>query len=164
MCSVGAAGCACGGKHDLNPQVWGRAGWRLNHAIAHAYPDAPSAEDRAAVGDYFRSLARAMPCSACCSHYAQELKDDPVEPHLTSRAALQRWLLALHNRVNARLGKPALTAEAVRADLERPLVPATATASQQSPNAWLWALVLAALVLGVVLGAVVGRRRPRQST
>jgi len=39
--------------------------------------------------------------------------DDPIEPELESRDKLVRWLIKIHNKVNADLGKKLYTYEQV---------------------------------------------------
>jgi len=88
----------------MKTSVWGPSAWRFLHAVSFAYPEAPSAEQKAAALQLFLSLRHMIPCGDCCGHYCSEIQRSP--PRVESRDALSRWLVDLHNRVNARLGKP----------------------------------------------------------
>ena len=62
--------------------------------------------------------------------------------NLSSRAALEAWLLGVHNSVNARLGKPALTAEDVKQKYTQRSISETHLTA-------LALIVVAAIVLGL---------------
>jgi hypothetical protein len=74
--------------------------------MTFAFPDLPSESEKEAAIALFESLRHLIPCGECCGHYCSELARDPVRPHVHSRTSLSRWLVSLHNKVNARLGKP----------------------------------------------------------
>ena len=95
----------------MKTEVWGKHAWEFLHACSIEYPDDPSPEDQIAAKALYRSLVRMLPCNDCCQHYAEEMKNDPVENALGSKTQLVAWVLRLHNRVNQRLGKPPLTRE-----------------------------------------------------
>ena len=48
-------------------------------------------------------LTRAYPCGECAAHFAEIVRVNP--PDCSSGLALQRWMCAVHNEVNASLGK-----------------------------------------------------------
>ena len=44
-----------------------------------------------------------MPCKSCRVHYRQYIKEHPIR--LDSAETLGRWLVRIHNRTNAQIGK-----------------------------------------------------------
>ena len=102
----------------MRTNVWGPSAWRFLHSVTFAYPDAPSKEHKEAARSLFRSLKLMLPCGDCCTHYCSGFDGDPVDNHLHSRDALSRWLVAFHNKVNARLGKPEVQFEEAKAQYD----------------------------------------------
>lgn len=99
----------------MNVNVWGPGAWTFLHSITFNYPDTPTDMDKQVTRDFFHSLKYVLPCSWCRSHYRDAIeKELPIEPNLGNQDRLSRWLVALHNSVNVRLGKPVLTYEAVK--------------------------------------------------
>lgn len=159
--------------------------WRALHAISFAYPDVPSAADAGAAEALFRSLAGTLPCGECRQHYAHELGDGAaLRRALSSRDALSRWLVELHNRVNVRMGKSqvpyevvlrahedlagctsacderASAAMAVSAAAAMP--PTVAPPLARSPDTALLAAAGAAALVALLLGAWVGASAARR--
>jgi len=88
-------------------QEWGPAAWKFLHAMTFSFPDAPTIQQQTDAERLFASLRTLLPCEACRVHYDQEISVHP--PDVRSRSTLSAWLVDLHNRVNARLGKPIFT-------------------------------------------------------
>ncbi|KAH9917215.1 ERV/ALR sulfhydryl oxidase domain-containing protein [Amylocystis lapponica] len=82
----------------------GRATWKLLHTMTLRYPEAPTQDERDALGNYFHLFSRLYPCGECAAEFQQLLKKFP--PQTSSRRAAATWLCAVHNEVNARLRKP----------------------------------------------------------
>lgn len=80
--------------------------------MTFAYPETPSQENQEAALSLFMSLRHMIPCGDCCGHYCSEIRKSP--PQVQSRDSLSRWLVDLHNSVNARLGKPMHSYEAAK--------------------------------------------------
>ena len=97
----------------MNPKFWGPHGWIFLHAATMNYPKNPTVEDKTIYRDFFNSLRKVLPCEKCAYHYRQHIVDDPIEPELESRDKLVRWLIKIHNKVNADLGKKLYTYEQV---------------------------------------------------
>ena len=97
----------------MNPKFWGPHGWIFLHAVTMNYPKNPSNDDKQLYRNFFSSLTRVLPCEKCAYHYKQHIKDDPIEPALENRDKLVRWLIKIHNKVNADLGKPHYSYEQV---------------------------------------------------
>ena len=97
----------------MNPKFWGPHGWIFLHSVTMNYPKNPSNDDKQLYRNFFSSLTRVLPCEKCAYHYKQHIKDDPIEPVLENRDKLVRWLIKIHNKVNADLGKPHYSYEQV---------------------------------------------------
>lgn len=80
------------------------------HIVSLGYAPNPSAEERAGAAAFYNSLKTMIPCPICRSHYAEFLAEEPVATK--SRDDLIDWVYRLHNKVNARLGKPVLPFDA----------------------------------------------------
>lgn len=102
----------------MKTSIWGPSAWRFLHAVTFAYPEQPTEEHKQAAKNLFESLRYLLPCGECCNHYCGGLDRHSIEPHLDSRASLSKWLHAMHNRVNARLGKPEYSYEQALLDFE----------------------------------------------
>jgi hypothetical protein len=100
----------------MNPKFWGPHGWIFLHSVTMNYPKNPSNDDKQLYSNFFSSLTRVLPCEKCAYHYKQHIKDDPIEPALENRDKLVRWLIKIHNKVNADLGKPYYSYEQVIED------------------------------------------------
>ena len=94
------------------PGSWGPSAWVFLHRMSFAYPAEPNDEEIVAAHQFFMSLQWLLPCAACAMHYAQILSHLP--PDVRSRDSLSRWLVEVHNEVNASMGKPRMTYEAAR--------------------------------------------------
>ncbi|KAL6060914.1 Flavin-linked sulfhydryl oxidase of the mitochondrial IMS [Balamuthia mandrillaris] len=89
----------------------GRAGWTLLHTTAAYYPDRPTPEQQAAVGELLRSLSKLYPCRICAEDLQRIMQKMP--PQVESRQALSQWMCRAHNDVNRQLGKPLFPCERV---------------------------------------------------
>lgn len=90
------------------PPTWGPGLWRMMHLAALVYPVRPTEADRRATKTFFLSLQFVIPCWGCRQGYIDLLNNKlPLtDAVLRSRDALFRWTVALHDAVNAKLGKP----------------------------------------------------------
>lgn len=98
---------------NIAPHVWGPHGWKFMHAVALAYPETPSVEEKKAAFQFFTSLEYLLPCESCKQNFKKELQSFPLQPALESKQALNEWLTALHNSVNKRLNKTVMSPEQV---------------------------------------------------
>ena len=96
-------------------KLWGPAFWRTMHCATFRYPVKPTAEERRRMLLFMQVIAYMIPCGECGAHYVDTLNAGlPLDDEaLASRDALTRWLVKVHNAVNARLGKPQLSYSAV---------------------------------------------------
>ncbi len=145
----------------MKTSIWGPSAWRFLHAVTFAYPENPSEEHKEAARSLFRSLKLMLPCGDCCTHYCSGFALDPVDKHLDSREALSRWLVAFHNKVNARLGKPEYAYEQAKAEFHaddemcsaKSTCGDTDTKSSASYSRLKWfAFVVAVFVVALVVG------------
>lgn len=103
-------------RATMRMDIAGPALWRGGHAITFHYPVAPSPAKQRAAAAYFEAFRELLPCEDCQQHYGRELAATPVEAAVGSRDTLSRWFVDLHNRVNARLGKPYVPYDDVAAE------------------------------------------------
>lgn len=92
------------------PSLWGPKVWILAHSISFLYNPVTAATADAA-RTFYEQLSTWLPCQTCADHYAALVTTElPLQSsHLASADALSRWFVDVHNRVNARLGKPQIT-------------------------------------------------------
>src|SRR3990167_10277906 len=134
---------------NLAPSSWGPVAWKLLHSVAAGYPDRATPQEQASLTQFIHGLPDLLPCAMCRVHFRQEIAADPVEPHVGSRAAIERWLVDLHNRVNARLEKPQLTRDEAAQLMKGDIVGEDPTSSSASSDATIIGLAVAVGVMGV---------------
>lgn len=76
------------------------------HICALGYPIKPTYGHKKAAKEFYESLAFLIPCPICRDHYVEFLKEMPISPFLDRRDDLFKWTVAVHNKVNEKLGKP----------------------------------------------------------
>jgi len=149
---------------NIAPHVWGPHGWRFMHAVALAYPESPSEEEKKAAFQFFSSLEYLLPCESCKNNYRKELQTFPLQPALASKQKLNEWLTALHNSVNTRLKKTIMTDEQVlqyvfetkdaahSAPAQDASNTSNASSAPESDNTW---AIVSTAVAGILLVTVV---------
>lgn len=93
----------------IPPTVWGPFFWHTIHLVALGYPKEPTYAEKKAAREFYESLIHLIPCPTCKLHYADHLKQTPVQPSLDTRKDLFTWTVDLHNKVNRSLGKREVT-------------------------------------------------------
>lgn len=90
---------------DCPPDVnaLGRATWTFLHTTVAYYPTQASPSQQTNMRSLLQSVGIFYPCSYCATDFRERMK--AVEPDVTGRAGLSRWLCERHNEVNERLGK-----------------------------------------------------------
>ena len=90
---------------DCPPDVnaLGRATWTFLHTTAAYYPVKASQTQQTSMRSLLQSVGIFYPCSYCATDFRERMA--AVEPDVTGRAGLSRWLCERHNEVNQRLGK-----------------------------------------------------------
>mgnify|MGYP006225369579 FL=1 len=128
----------------MNPKFWGPHGWIFLHSVTMNYPKNPSNNDKQLYRNFFSSLTRVLPCEKCAYHYKQHIKDDPIEPALENRDKLVRWLIKIHNKVNADLGKPHYSYEQVIEEYKYKLF------NMERDETLVYKVIIGALILFIV--------------
>lgn len=95
--------------NGFSPEIWGPGMWQAMHMIAATCPERPTPEQSRHYYAFFSSLANVLPCRGCREEYAEMIRTGPLS--LTARVVSGRlplfaWTVAVHDAVNARLGKP----------------------------------------------------------
>ena len=96
-------------NNGFSPETWGPSMWFMMHLTAATYPTRPTPADAASYAAFFNSLRNVLPCEGCRRGYDTILATEPTRmtPRtFGSREALFKWTVDVHNRVNAKLGKP----------------------------------------------------------
>ena len=94
--------------YPTGPMCWGPVQWMALHQMARGYPlTSPSKEKQEGVKAYVMGLVELLPCSICATHW--RVIAPTVEAHTSSRNALLKWTIDVHNAVNERTkGKKAV--------------------------------------------------------
>jgi FAD-linked sulfhydryl oxidase len=90
----------------MDPQSWGPNAWKFLHTLTFQYPINPSLKEQRDAENLFSSFSTLLPCEQCRQHYDELLQLYP--PQAQSRLSLATWLVDIHNRVNAKLGKQSM--------------------------------------------------------
>ena len=87
----------------VTPEVLGPYVWSAMHHIARGFQPTPA--KRAAFHRWLVDLAVLLPCDVCSRDFGK------IAPTVTtsSTADALRWTIDAHNKVNVKLGKPALS-------------------------------------------------------
>lgn len=101
------------GKRDTEESsenaAWGKHAWFLLHHVSFCYPSVPCTKTRRNMYRFVKSTSDVIPCHACRSHMRGYMDrtgfHSPSTDHLRSSEAFSRWMYALHDDVNTRLGK-----------------------------------------------------------
>jgi len=93
----------------MKPEIWGPHLWYILHIISFEYPLNPTEYDKRIYHDFYTSLKDVIPCEMCRKHYQTHIHKYPLTPHLDTRDTLVKWVIQVHNFVNASLGKPILS-------------------------------------------------------
>lgn len=85
----------------IRPEVWGPLLWGAIHTTCLT---------GTATSEFMNALADALPCPSCSTHFKELLIEFPF-PESNDPTILFQWSVNVHNRVNARIGKPIVTME-----------------------------------------------------
>lgn len=104
----------------MKPEIWGKYAWPFFHMVTMGYPENPTDKDKQRYFTYINCMKYVLPCDKCKNNLRKHLKRYPLtEEALSSRAALIKWGIDLHNIVNYYTGKPMLTNEAALFELNK---------------------------------------------
>jgi hypothetical protein len=91
---------------NMNPKIWGRHIWKSLHLISLGYPSKPEIKDKKDYYAFFMNVGNVLPCETCRNNYYKHLKELPLDDAvMSSKEALVKWVIDLHNIVNRDLGK-----------------------------------------------------------
>jgi hypothetical protein len=140
--------------------------WATIHFIALGFPESPTVAQRAAFTDLFdRVLPMVIPCNECATNYRRHLRElgGMSFRRFDSASSLFEWTVALHNKVNAELGKPLLSpAEALERLVGRKYADNRSERKPDiAPLVTLFAFVCGALFTAAVLKFVIMKRGQR---
>ena len=92
---------------DFEPAKWGPPAWSFLHMLTFSYPENPRPEVRKEFQSFFAALRTVLPCAKCRQHFTETFNESTTQlvDHL-HRTSLTRWLIDVHNKVNAAQGKP----------------------------------------------------------
>lgn len=85
----------------MDTRFWGPSGWIMLHQITFAY----ELKQKPSIKQLFETLPYVLPCKFCRASLSEYMKNDPLEPALSSQALLSEWLYRIHNQVNNKLRK-----------------------------------------------------------
>lgn len=85
---------------NIDPKIWGEAGWTFLRNIAKGYPNTPTPVDKMNYKIYFESLKNVLPCSMCRNNYRKHLSAYPVKNHLNNTNQLVKWVSLIKNKTN----------------------------------------------------------------
>lgn len=106
-------------RQNFQTPVWGPMSWTLNHLLALSYPVQPSKKMRRLYAVKIITDFELLMCSKCVENLPENLRKMGIEfkgamptvaefektPYLENRETLFYFFFALHNWVNAMLGK-----------------------------------------------------------
>lgn len=85
----------------VDPEIWGKHGWKFLHYVAQGYPHSPSTENKMIYKSFFHNIADILPCHKCQQHYKQYLINSPLSDNvMKSKNNLENWVISIHNQVN----------------------------------------------------------------
>jgi hypothetical protein len=94
---------------NLDPEVWGPHYWFFIHTIAMTYPLSPNAVTKKKYYDFIQNIPLFIPTENMAGHFTRLLDEYPVEPYLTNRESLIKWVWFVHNKINEKLEKPKIS-------------------------------------------------------
>lgn len=93
----------------LDPDVWGPHFWFFLHTIAISYPKRPNDVTKKKYYEFIMNLPLFLPVEKIGNDFSKLLDEYPVSSYLDSRDSLVRWMHFIHNKINEKLEKPAIS-------------------------------------------------------
>jgi hypothetical protein len=93
----------------LDPEIWGPHYWFVLMTMATNYPVNANGVTRKKYYDFIQNLPLFIPNYAIGNRFSALLDRFPVTPYLDTREAFLRWVVFIHNKVNAVLHKDEVT-------------------------------------------------------
>ncbi|RWS22228.1 FAD-linked sulfhydryl oxidase ALR-like protein [Leptotrombidium deliense] len=88
----------------LDKDELGRNTWSFLHTMAAYFPQKPTEQQQNDMKSFITLFSKFYPCEHCAKDMREDIRKDP--PVTSSRSTLSLWFCNLHNKVNAKLGKP----------------------------------------------------------
>jgi hypothetical protein len=128
----------------MKPEIWGKYGWCFFHLVTLGYPEHPTEKDKKKYYSYIKCLRDVLPCDKCKKNLRKHLKIYPLTNEaLSSRSALIKWGIDLHNIVNYYTGKSMMTYDEAMCELNK-----LANPQPYNNNFWMY---FSGILLGLVL-------------
>jgi hypothetical protein len=100
---------------SYDPTIFGPSLWFVLHNGATAYPALPTPYVREGMRQLLTTMPLLVPCATCREHFYAFLKACDLNAAVQSRESLFAFLVAAHNYVNARYGKPTMSVAEAKA-------------------------------------------------
>ena len=97
---------------------WGTYAWGFLESVALTYPSNPTQQTKMEYKEFFLSLQNILPCPKCREHYKENLRKYNLNDALEDRDSLVKWVIDVHNSVNASNGKRVLSYDEARKRIE----------------------------------------------
>jgi len=107
------------------PEVWGTHYWFFLMTIALTYPDHVNAVTKRKYYDLIQNLPIFIPNAEISKNFSDMLNKYPVTPYLDNRDSFVRWIVFIHNKINASLGKREITMDEAMDNYFKQMVPET---------------------------------------
>jgi hypothetical protein len=92
-----------------NADVWGPHYWFFLHTVTLSYPLHPNETTKRKYYDLIQNMPLFIPDPEIANYFCELLDRHPVQPYLDKRDSFVRWMIFMHNHVNAKLGKDELS-------------------------------------------------------
>jgi len=93
-------------KINFIPSVWGGAAWKFLHIVALSYPQNPTTQQKQDYKQFFLSLDKILPCSACAEHFQKNKAKHNIDKFLNTPHDLFSWTVKIRNEVQKSLNRP----------------------------------------------------------
>ena len=107
------------------PEVWGTHYWFFLMTSALTYPDHVNAVTKRKYYDLIQNIPVFIPNAEISKNFSELLNKYPVTPYLDNRDSFVHWIVFIHNKVNAKLGKREITMDEAMDQYFRQMVPPT---------------------------------------
>lgn len=99
----------------VDPNIWGKHGWKFIHYVAQGYPENPTTDDKKVYQNFFLNIGNILPCYKCSKNYKTHLQTNPLtELILNNKTNLENWVVSIHNQVNQLNQKNTISLEQAR--------------------------------------------------
>jgi len=94
---------------NLDPNVWGPHYWFFLHTLAIHYPNHPNESTKKIYHEFIYSLPIFIPVESISKEFITILNTYPILPYLDNRDSFVKWTNFIHNKINEKLEKPAVS-------------------------------------------------------